>query len=149
MNTSRLRTWAARSFLVEVIEGIEDFLPDQGVYLFGGAAGLRFGRGTANVRYQREILADRSGLASERASVDGSTAISKVRLVGGMDWDFGRAQAGKGHLTASLPVGPRWLLSATARRYVPYFSLSTIRGFFEPVPYHEATARASRMSTRR
>lgn len=127
----------------EALEGIEDFLPDQSVHLFGGAAGVRFGSGSAHLRYQREVLSDRSGLASERASFDATTSLSRVRLVGGLDWDFGRGQAGKGHLTASLPVGPRWLLSASARRYVPYFSLSTIWGFFEPVAYHEAVARAS------
>lgn len=127
----------------KALEGIEDFVPDQGVHLFGGAAGVRLGSSSANIRYQREILADRSGLASERASLDGSTSLSRVRLVGGVDWDFGRGQAGKGHITASMPVGPRWLLSASARRYVPYFSLSTIWGFFEPVAYHEATARAA------
>jgi len=33
------------------------------------------------------------------------------------------------------------MASLSARRYVPYFSLSTIWGFFEPVAYHEAMAR--------
>ncbi len=131
----------------EALAGIEDFVPDESVWLFGGAARARFRTGSMTVRYQRELLADRSGLASERASVDGSATLSSVRLGAGADWDFGRGQAGKAHLTASMPFGARWVLAASARRYVPYFSLSTIWGFFEPVAYHEAQLRASWSAT--
>jgi hypothetical protein len=127
----------------EALAGIEDFVPDESVWLFGGAARARFRSAGMTLRYQRELLGDRSGLASERASVDGNATLSSLRLSGGADWDFGRAQPGKAHLTASVPFGARWLVSATARRYVPYFSLSTIWGFFEPVAYHEARLRAS------
>lgn len=134
----------------EARRGIEDFLPDQGVYLFGGSAAVRTGLSTLTGRYQREILADRSGLASERAAVDGTTSLSLVRVTGGVDWDIGIGRVGKAHLTASRPLrSGRWLLSATARRYVPYFSLSTIWGFFEPVAYHEAVARVAWSATPR
>lgn len=126
----------------DALRGIEDFLPDQSIYLWGGSAGARTSLASATVRYQREILSDRSGLASERASFDGSVALPRIRLTGGLDWDFGREHAGKGHLTASAPLADgRWMVSATARRYVPYFSLSTIWGFFEPVAYHEVLGR--------
>ena len=96
--------------------GIDDFVPDESVYLFGGALSGRFRTASATLRYQRELLADRSGLASERASFDGSMTLPRVRLSGGIDWDFGRAIAGKGHLTASAPMGNgRWMLSASAK----------------------------------
>jgi len=127
----------------EALRGLEDFVPDQGVYLWGGSVIARRRTASATLRYHREILSDRSGLASERASLDASAVFSWVRLTAGADWDFGRRQLAKSELTASAPFGDgRWLVSATARRYVPYFSLSTIWGFFEPVAYHEAMARA-------
>lgn len=126
----------------DALRGIEDFVPDQGIYLFGGAVRARYPTGSVVARYQRELLSDRSGLASERGSIDATSAFARVRLSGGMDYDFGQQQFGKGHLTATAPFGAgRWMLSGTVRRYVPYFSLSTIWGFFEPVPYHEALAR--------
>ncbi|MDX1492574.1 MAG: hypothetical protein R3253_00765 [Longimicrobiales bacterium] len=128
----------------DALRGLEDFLPDQGIYLWGGAAAMRLATASGALRYQREILADRSGLASERASLDLSTALPGVRLEGSLDWDFGRGQPGKGHVTALVPISAgTWTVSGSLRRYVPYFSLSTIWGFFEPVAYHEAEARVA------
>lgn len=126
----------------EALRGLEDFLPDQSIYLWGGSALVRASTASATLRYQREILADRSGLASERASLDASAAFPWARVRGSMDWDFGLGQPGKGHLTATVPLSSgRWTVSGSVRRYVPYFSLSTIWGFFEPVAYHEVEAR--------
>lgn len=126
----------------EALRGIEDFLPDQSIYLWGGSSRVRLRTTSATLRYQREILADRSGLASERASLDMTAALPRVRFTGAIDWDLGLDQLGKGQLTALAPLADgRWTVSATVRRYVPYFSLSTIWGFFEPVSYTEARAR--------
>jgi len=126
----------------EALRGIEDFLPDQSIYLWGGSSRVRLRTASATLRYQREILSDRSGLASERASLDMTAALPRVRFTGGVDWDFGRAQLGKGHFTALAPLAEgRWTVAASLRRYVPYFSLSTIWGFFEPVAYTEVRAR--------
>lgn len=132
------------------LRGVEDFLPDQGVLLFGGALGVRRDVGAATLRYQRELLSDRSGLASERASLDASGAVGRVGLSTGADWDFGMRRPGKGHLTAEAPLGDgTWRVSAAARRYVPYFSMSTIWGLFEPVAYHEGHLRVSWSGSRR
>ncbi len=132
----------------KALAGIEDFVPDESVYLFGGAVRGQFGLASATLRYQRGLLADRSGLESERASFDGAATLPRVRLTGGLDWDFGRQTAGKGHLTAAAPLsGGRWLVSASAKRYMPYFSMSTIWGFFEPVAYHELMARVGWSAT--
>ena len=126
----------------EALRGLDDFVPDQGLYLWGGSATTRWRATSVGARYQRELLADRSGLASERASLDANTAFPFARFGASVDWDFGQGRLGKSQLTATAPIGDgRWLLSATARRYVPYFSLSTIWGFFEPVAYHEVGAR--------
>ena len=130
----------------EVLQGLQKFVPDQEAYLAGGAVEADLFRGTAVVlRYQREIWADRSGLISERASLDArSVALSPVRLDASADYDFAFGRVGKAHLTARLPIRPlRMGLEATLRRYVPYFELHTIWGFFDPVAYHEARLRAN------
>jgi len=126
----------------EALRGIEAFLPDQSVYLYGAAARARVNGTSLTGRYHREILADGKGLASERASVDFSTVVPRARINGSLDYDWGFRKIGKGHLTVSFPFSEaRWLLEATARRYMPYFDLSTIWGFFEPVAYSELEAR--------
>jgi hypothetical protein len=67
-----------------------------------------------------------------------------LRLEGSFDWDVALDEVGRAHLTASYPLsGLGLVLEGTVRRYVPYFQLSTIWGFFSPVPYQEALLRAS------
>ncbi|MDZ7780823.1 MAG: hypothetical protein U5R14_12960 [Gemmatimonadota bacterium] len=126
----------------EALRGLEDFLPDQSVYLVGASARGRISALSMTARYHREILADRSGLASERASLDMSWSSSVGTLRGSLDYDVARREVGKGHLTLSRPFdGARGMIEASAARYVPYFSLSTIWGLFEPVAYTEGTVR--------
>jgi hypothetical protein len=126
----------------EAVRGLQDFFVDRGVYLVGGAATGR-GLGVAVTgRYHREILSDRSGLESERASVDFSTTLPYGRVRGSIDYDFAFRRLGKGELTLSAPFDEgTWLVELSGRRYVPYVQLSTIWGFFEPVSYSEARAR--------
>lgn len=130
----------------EALRGLQRFLPDNDAWLLGGALEAQPFRGTAvTARYQREIWSDRSALISERASVDvRSAALAPLRIDASADYDFAFGRVGKAHLTLGapapgLPVG----LEATLRRYVPYFELHTIWGFFDPVAYHEAELRAS------
>lgn len=126
----------------EALRGLDDFVPDQSVYLFGGSLRGRIASAAVTARYHREILGDRSGLASERASLDVSTAAPVGTLRAGLDYDFGRGVVGKGHLTLGRTFqDARWHAELSAARYVPYFSLSTIWGFFEPVSYTEGVLR--------
>ena len=121
---------------------LDDFFVDQGVYLIGGAATVRKFGVSMTGRYHREILADRSGLESERASLDLSTTLPRMRVRGSIDYDFAFQRTGKGEITVSAPFADgTWLVELGGRRYVPYFQLSTIWGFFEPVSYSEARAR--------
>lgn len=128
----------------DALRGVEDFVPDRDAYLIGGFAEVQPIAGTTvALRYQREIWSDRSALLSERAALDVRTdALAPVSLTGAADWDFAFGRVGKAHVTARLPVG-RVQLEATARRYLPYFELWTIWGFFSPVGYHEAELLAS------
>jgi hypothetical protein len=128
---------------------LDDFLPDQTAYLLGGATQLYWARASIDVRYQREIWSDRHGLISERAALDARTPLrANVELEISGDYDFAFGRIGKAHLTTHWNARPgRLIVDATARRYVPYFELWTIWGFFSPVAYHEAELQASwRMS---
>jgi hypothetical protein len=126
------------------LRGFEDFLPDRDAYLVGGWAEVEPIDGTTfALRYQREIWSDRSALLSERASLDlRSDRLAPVALHGGADYDFAFGRVGKAHLTARLPVSV-WMFEASARRYLPYFELWTIWGFFSPTPYNEVEAQVS------
>jgi hypothetical protein len=122
------------------------FLLDQEAYLLGWELGAEPRAGSSvSLRYQREIWADRSGLLSERAALTGRTVeLRPVVLSGAAEYDFSRRQVGTAHLRAQRPVGTnRVLLEATARRYVPYFELWTIWGYFSPVGYDEAILQGS------
>lgn len=130
----------------KALAGLVDFLPDHDAWLLGGVARIRLPAATSiGLRYQREILGDRSGLVSERASLDWSTAgLRSVMVTGALDYDVAFDRIGKSHLTVryagpALPVA----VELTGRRYVPYFELSTVWGFFDPVAYHEVLGRVS------
>jgi len=126
----------------EALRGLDGFLLDQSVLLVGASVTGRPMDASVTARYQREILRDRSGLVSERFTIDASRAFPRSVVSGSIDYDFSFERAGKGHLTISVPLQEgRWLVEATALRYVPYFDLSTIWGIFEPVSYSELLAR--------
>lgn len=126
----------------EALRSLDDFIVDRSVLLFGGSAQARLNSLAVTARYQRELLSDRSGLASERGAVDFVVQSAQGRFAGSLDYDFALGRAGKGRLGWSSPFGDgRWMVEASAVRYLPYFSLSTIWGFFEPVAYHGLEAR--------
>lgn len=130
----------------EALQGIESFVLDQNAYLFGGFLQAIPRRGTTvGVRYQREIWADRVGLVSERASVDVRSDLpGSFRVNGSLDYDWAFDRIGKAHVTLQSRLPDDWgWLELAGRRYVPYFELSTIWGFFSPTAYHEAEVEAS------
>lgn len=123
----------------EALRGIEDFVRDQEAYLFGGAAGVRWGVSGAGIRYQREIHSDRAGIISERAAFDFQTVLPlQLRLRSSVDYDIAFGRLGKANVTLQRGIlDGKLLAEVEARRYVPYFDMSTIWGFFSPVPFHE------------
>lgn len=136
----------------EALKGIEDFVVDQQVYLLGGAVGIEPTPGTSlEARYQREIYANGLALVSERASVVGrSDLLRPVQVDGAFDYDFAFGQVGKAHLTVGFPLGARrqLMVQLTGRRYLPYFDLSTIWGYFSPVAYREGELRVNWTASR-
>jgi hypothetical protein len=128
----------------DALRGLESYLIDQSSYLYGASLRGRVFGTSFSARYQRELLADRSGLVSERGSFDFTAPVPRGRLSGSMDYDFAFQRAGKGNLTLGMPFDEgHWLLEVTGRRYLPYFDLSTIWGFFEPVSYSEGEVRTT------
>ncbi len=122
------------------LEGIETFLPDPDALIVGGGLEVEAGASGAALRYQREIWRDRSALVSERASLDlSSRRLRPLSLQASVDYDFAFGRVGRAHATLRLPIErARLMLEVTGRRYLPYFELWTIWGYFNPVAYHEA-----------
>jgi hypothetical protein len=129
----------------EVLQGFEQFVPDPSVLLLGASlAATPIAGVSLSTRYQREIFADRGALVSERASVEMLvSAFQPLRLDASADWDFAFGRAGKADVRATLPITSGFRVEGAARRYVPYFELWTIWGFFDPVAWHEGEARVS------
>jgi hypothetical protein len=151
----RAQGWVGRSLGRGVSEsrqsalrGLDDafFLPDHQAIVVGAELGADLVPGTSvALRYQSEIWADRGGMVSDRASLTArSSQWRPLLLTGSADYDFAFGRVGRAHLTAQLPVARnRVVVEATGRRYVPYFELWTIWGFFNPVAYHEGLLRAT------
>jgi hypothetical protein len=130
----------------EALRGVEDFVLDQEAFLAGAFVQVTPRQGTSvGMRYQREIWQNRIGLISERASADVRSDLpAGLRMDGAIDYDFGFGRIGKAHLTVRSPLFEDWgWIELTGRRYLPYFELSTIWGFFSPTPYHEAELRTT------
>jgi hypothetical protein len=120
------------------LAAVEDRPPDQDGYVFGGRVRARPTAYTsATLTYQRVVVADRSGLYSERAALDASTRARgmAVDLALAYDaatgaWNEARVRLG----TAGLrTVG----ISAELRHEQPFFELWTIWGAFAPVGFNE------------
>ncbi|MBR9988647.1 MAG: hypothetical protein KFH98_02770 [Gemmatimonadetes bacterium] len=130
----------------EALEGVERFFPDRNALLIGAqAAGEPWAHTNVTARYQREIWTNRSALVSERASLDvRSGVLAPVQLSAGMDYDFAFGRIDKSNLNVRLPVPDHGVvLELAGSRYVPYFELWTIWGYFSPVAHHEIEARAA------
>ena len=58
-----------------------------------------------------------------------TTPVPRGRLSGSLDYDFAWRRVGKSNLTLGVPFDQgHWLVEVSARRYLPYFDLSTIWG---------------------
>ena len=113
---------------------LDPLRPDEGTILAGAVlSATPLPRASFSAIYQREILADRTGLVSERAAVDGRVGIgSFLTLSGSADADLAEGWIGKASVSASARV-TRWaFVSLEAFRYRPTLDLTTIWGAFVP-----------------
>jgi hypothetical protein len=130
----------------DALRGVEDFVLDRDAWLFGGAARFEPLAGVAiAARYQREIWSDRSGLLSERASLDVRAPLpAGLTVSASTDYDLAFDRVGKSNVTLQSRLRDGTLrVELVGRRYVPYFELWTVWGFFEPAAWHEAELRAA------
>ncbi|HEX8945372.1 MAG TPA: hypothetical protein VF785_19700 [Gemmatimonadaceae bacterium] len=144
-----LEGWSGRALVAGLNEpytsaqlaAIDNTPPQQNGYLFGARARYRPDPLTAAaLTYQRVLVADRSGLYSERASLDASTRQFSAALDLGLNYDFATGDWNEARLRVGTggtgPLG----YSIEARHSRPFFELWTIWGAFSPVGFDEARA---------
>ncbi|MBI3566908.1 MAG: hypothetical protein HY084_01730 [Gemmatimonadetes bacterium] len=148
-NKFSVEGWAGRAleaglnntFASAELAGIENIPPDQDGYIFGVRGRFRPDAITAvSATYQRVLIADHSGLYSERAAFDATTRThgAAIDVAGTYDfvtgeWNEARLRVGRAGLHA---LG----VSAEVRHSVPFFETWTIWGAFTPVGFNEARA---------
>lgn len=145
-----LEGWGGRALVAGLFEpyttaqlaAVDNLPPAENGYLFGGRARYRPNPlAAAAVTYQRIILADRSGLYSERASLDASTRqFSAVALDLALNYDFSTGAWNEARLRAGAGLGRAVNYSLEVRHSRPFFELWTIWGAFAPVGFDEERA---------
>jgi hypothetical protein len=146
-NKLSVEGWAGRALLAglnepytsSALSAVDAIPPQQDGYIFGALFRLRPDALSAgSVTYQRVILADHSGMYSERASLAASTRRIGMSFDLAATYDFASANWNDARLRAGTagigPVG----FSVEARRSQPFFELWTIWGAFAPVGFNEA-----------
>lgn len=124
-----------------VLASVENYPPDQDGWIVGGRARFRHANGsTATAIYQRVLVADRSGLYSERAAFDLATHLGPLSVDGALAYDFASGAWNEARLRAATPRVHALTLTTELRHHVPFFELWTIWGAFSPVGFNEARA---------
>ena len=115
------------------ITSLDPLQPDQGTVLLGASLwAAPSARSSFSAIYQRELLANQSGLVSERAAFDGRLGLgSHLVLAASADADVARQQWGKARVSATVLLGGASVV-LEAFRYRPTLDLSTIWGVFSP-----------------
>jgi hypothetical protein len=144
-----LEGWAGRA-LVEGLQepyttsqlaAVDNLPPQQNGYIFGARARFRPDPlSAAALTYQRVLIADRSGLYSERAAFDASTRRFGPAVDLDLTYDFAAGDWNEARLRVGTPnvgVYNGWI---EARHSRPFFELWTIWGAFSPVGFDEARA---------
>jgi hypothetical protein len=118
----------------KALEALDPLRPDHGTWLLGAQV---FGKPSAatslSALYQREILADRSGMVSERVALDGSATLQEfLTLAGSAEFDMASNEWGKARMSATVAFTRNATLRAEVFRYRPTLDLTTIWGVFGP-----------------
>jgi len=129
------------SYTSPLLSAIENLPPWQDGYLFGARVRLRPDPlGSASLTYQRVILADRSGLFSERVAFDATARRYGAFAQASLAYDLAAGAWNDARLKVGTPTAGAFGGSVEARHYRPYFDLWTIWGAFAPVGYNEGRA---------
>lgn len=129
------------TYTSHLLSAIENLPPWQDGYLFGARVRLRPNPlGSASVTYQRVILADRTGLFSERVALDATAHRYGAFTQASLTYDLAAGVWNDARLKIGTAAAGAFGGSVEARRYRPYFDLWTIWGAFAPVGYNEGRA---------
>jgi hypothetical protein len=146
-STFSVEGWAGRALVEGLNEpytsaqlsAVDVIPPEQDGYIFGAQFRVRpDALSAASVTYQRIILADHSGMYSERASVSGSTRRAGLTFDLTGTYDFATGNWNEGRLRVGTAGIGTFGYSVEARHSQPFFELWTIWGAFAPVGFNEA-----------
>jgi len=96
--------------------------------------------------YRREMDPETDYFVSERAALSVGARHAAFRLTSGLDYNIAEGRFGNADATLTY-LNARGTVSATVRRYRPYFSLWTLWGAFSPVPYDAMSISAQARAT--
>jgi hypothetical protein len=123
------------------LAAVDNLPPQQDGYLFGARARFRPDPLTSlALTYQRVLVADRSGLYSERAALDASTRELGPVIDLGLTYDFATGDWNEARLRVGTGWGRTIGYSVEVRHSRPFFELWTIWGAFSPVGFDEERA---------
>ena len=130
----------ARGFLEPAnspeLRSLDPLIPDQSTILLGTSLWAAPSPGSSfTAVYQRELLADRSGVLSERAALDGRVTVGPVAFSGSADLDLAAYAWGKADLSATWRIDRASFAQIEVFRYRPLLDLTTIWGVFAPEPH--------------
>ena len=130
----------ARGFLEPAnspeLRSLDPLIPDQSTILLGTSVWAAPTPGSSfTAIYQRELLADRSGLFSERAAFDGRVTWGRLSFSGSADADLAAHAWGKADLSAMWRIDRKSFAQVEVFRYRPLLDLTTIWGVFAPEPH--------------
>jgi hypothetical protein len=138
--------WGGRALLAGIFEphtsaelaAVDDRPPAEDGYIFGGRMRARMGAVTsASLTYQRVVVADHSGVYSERAAFDASTRAYGATMDLAAAYDFATGDWNEARLRVGTAGFGSVGLSAEVRHEQPFFELWTIWGAFAPVGFNE------------
>lgn len=136
----------ARGFLEPIsspeLKALDPLTPEQGTILLGASLwAAPTPQSSFTAVYQRELLSDRSGLASERAALDAQVGFGpKLYLTGSADADLAADAFGKMRASAVWRLPRSGYVEVEVFRYRPVFDLTTIWGVFSPEGHSGAGA---------
>ena len=144
-----LEGWAGRALVAGLAEpytsaelaAADNLPPSRNGYVFGARGRFRPDALTAAaLTYQRTLIADRSGLYSERAALDASDRRLGAALDLALTYDLATNAFNEARFRVGTP-GTRALdASAEVRHSRPFFELWTIWGAFAPIGFDEGRA---------
>jgi hypothetical protein len=141
--------WAGRAlveglqepYTTSQIAAVDNLPPQQEGYIFGARARFRPDAvSAAAFTYQRVLIADRSGLYSERAAFDASTRRFGPAIDVDLTYDLAIGDWNEARLRIGTPNVGEYNGWIEARHSRPFFELWTIWGAFSPVGFDEARA---------